>query len=952
MMPSARARTLSLCWVVFVVVTARLRAQIPVEGLADETVYADAVTFRVPAVAGYTYTTVELNGVPVAAGGFVDVNRPDYYELEVERRLDSSGAVESRLVQFIVRNTARGNSEWGLPSWVPLPPIDSAQAEFAGATLRIVAPAAFPQGLEVPVVAWVLDAAGERVGVNGTVRDASLPAFELRLLRGVGSAFIDAQASPGNRLFELSAGGLTSSRTVAFDASTTWMPATGTIGASASWGPDARIDVSGTLTIAAGATLTVLDGTVVRLGPAADIVVNGSLILSGTLERPVVFTPRDRGMPWGGIQLRTAASRLQASWAVLTGSGANPDWFGDNPGSGSSHRDEQPCIYLSNGARADLTDSFLVDHQGQAGHGEASFLTMTRCLVQRFITAGQYNGGTVRLNGCALVEFPALDAPFEDNDNDGLYLTGGAHFLTDTLVGWALDDGIDAGSGSAGTVDVTRCWFESTYHEGMAWSEDRTPTVRDTVATNCGQGLECGFGTPDVVAERCLSTANLIGARFGDNYDWDYDGSLQVTDSLLLFNHKRDVWGRAWDDWTEHLAQMDVRQNFLSAPNPSFSQNSLWQPATDAARLVPFLPVPAGMVGAGIATRADPVDAGDFPDGIPVRLSSFTTGTVSVDYVIEAGAAVLVSGTLTFPAGQTVRRVPLDSPPVAQRSLVRVRLTTATGAELTGRGQVDVVRVFTEVLIPTGAEWKYLSSAADQGTAWRALGFNDASWPMGPAELGFGDGDERTVLNGGPSSARYPTVYFRRRVQVPDPTVFSMLRLRLRRDDGAVVYLNGAEVFRSNLPAGAVTYATLAPEATDEEDTFFAQDVDPALLVAGENLVAVEVHQATATSSDLSFDFELSGETAPVSSSGFVRADANGDELLDISDAVTVLLYLFAGLGTDCEDALDADDSGALDISDAVYALEHLFRGGPAIPAPYPAAGDDPTADALGCERG
>ncbi len=137
------------------------------------------------------------------------------------------------------------------------------------------------------------------------------------------------------------------------------------------------------------------------------------------------------------------------------------------------------------------------------------------------------------------------------------------------------------------------------YHEAMAWSESRTATVTDTVAINCGQGIECGFGSPDVNAVHCLSTGNLIGTRFGDNYDWDYDGFLTVRDSLLLFN-MRDIWGRAWDDWTVHLDQMDLRGNTVSVADADFPENRLWDPQTDpnqADELTPFLPTDANVVG-------------------------------------------------------------------------------------------------------------------------------------------------------------------------------------------------------------------------------------------------------------------------------------------------------------------------------------------------------------------
>jgi hypothetical protein len=89
----------------------------------------------------------------------------------------------------------------------------------------------------------------------------------------------------------------------------------------------------------------------------------------------------------------------------------------------------------------------------------------------------------------------------------------------------------------------------------------------------------------------------------------------------------------------------------------------------------------------------------------------------------------------------------------------------------------------------------------------------------------------------------------------------SALNLRVLRDDGAVVYLNGTEVFRSNMPTGPVAYNTLA-SGTVEDNTFYAWTINPALLVAGNNVIAVEVHQSDVASSDLSFDFDLKATVA------------------------------------------------------------------------------------------
>jgi hypothetical protein len=925
-----------------------LSAQISVTGVVDETVYTDRVTFSVPAAAGYDYD-ITLDGKAVPAGVPVLVDQPNYYELSVTRRPTAGGAEEQSLVQFIVRASARGNAEWGLPSWVPYLPIDSAAAEFAGAELHLIAPAAYPQGLEVPVVAWVRNAAGKRAGVNGQLRFAGFEGSSLRLLRGVGHAFLPAATSAGDVVVEASLHSIQAQRTVAIDAATTWTALSGTLSASRDFGEDARISVTGGVTIDAGATLTFGAGSVVRLAAGADITVNGAVAIQGSTARPVVFLPADRGAPWGGFILRGASARIQASGAIFTGSGANPDWFDEVSGAGSSHKDEQACIYLSGGARAELTDCAIIDNRGQAGHGESSFLTMTRTLVQRAVTTGQYNGGSVQLADCALIEFPAFDAPFADDDNDGLYLTGGSHSLTDCLIGWALDDGVDAGSGSAGPVTVAGCWFESSYHEGMAWSEGRLPTVRDTVAMNNGQGIECGFGEPMVDAARILSTANLTGARFGDNYDWDYNGNLRLEDSLVLYNY-RDVFGRAWDNWDVHLDQMEMAANLVTIPDPLFPENALWDPAADAARLAPFLPTPAAVVGVGLALRDGGYHELLTPGGLPVRLSTFTTREVSVGYEVHTEDGLAAEGRVTFVPGQTVRGIDLSAPGFASAEYLRVVIKDPAGAEITGLSEYE--RLEETALIARGAVWRYLDTNVFPGAGWTALEFDDASWPSGAAELGDGDDDEETPIDIGPDDDRYPAVYFRRRFEVDDPAAFASLRLGLRRDDGAVVYLNGAEVMRSNMPAGPIEHGTFADSSSSSEDDYFPAAIDPALLRAGENVIAVEVHQANATSSDLSFDLELFGLRRPggppTGEPRFVRGDANDDGNVDVSDPVRILVRLFAGGAPfACDDAADANDDGGVTLADAVYVLDFLFRRG-AAPSPS-SCGVDAAADALDC---
>ncbi|MEX2142291.1 MAG: lamin tail domain-containing protein [Pirellulales bacterium] len=170
----------------------------------------------------------------------------------------------------------------------------------------------------------------------------------------------------------------------------------------------------------------------------------------------------------------------------------------------------------------------------------------------------------------------------------------------------------------------------------------------------------------------------------------------------------------------------------------------------------------------------------------------------------------------------------------------------------------------TNTLIPRGSTWKYLDNGSNQGTAWRATTFSDASWASGPAPLGFGDGDEARIINGGPSGNRFMTTYFRRTFQVTNPAEITTLKVRVVRDDGAVVYINGQEVGRSNMPSGTISSSTPAAGVVGgaDESTFYELNIDPALLAAGTNVIAVELHQSGPTSTDLSFDLELVAYTS------------------------------------------------------------------------------------------
>src|SRR4051812_7748309 len=164
-------------------------------------------------------------------------------------------------------------------------------------------------------------------------------------------------------------------------------------------------------------------------------------------------------------------------------------------------------------------------------------------------------------------------------------------------------------------------------------------------------------------------------------------------------------------------------------------------------------------------------------------------------------------------------------------------------------------------LIPPGAAWKYLDDGSDQGVAWRGSDFDDTGWSNGIAQFGYGDGDEATLVRSNRSDRSIvQTTYFRKAFVVTNTWAITNLNLGLLRDDGGVVYLNSAEIFRNNITNSPVYYTNWAPVAVSgaDESRFFTTNVSPALLRQGTNILTVEIHQQSATSSDVSFDLWLS----------------------------------------------------------------------------------------------
>ncbi|NOY27022.1 MAG: lamin tail domain-containing protein [Oligoflexia bacterium] len=176
-----------------------------------------------------------------------------------------------------------------------------------------------------------------------------------------------------------------------------------------------------------------------------------------------------------------------------------------------------------------------------------------------------------------------------------------------------------------------------------------------------------------------------------------------------------------------------------------------------------------------------------------------------------------------------------------------------------------VVKTEDVELVAAASTWRYRDDGALTDSDWMLAAYDDSAWASGVAPLGYGDSQTTVVSYGADANAKYTTTWFRLAFDpadagVADLSAVTAAQVGLMRDDGALVWLNGTEIARSNMPTGDVTAATMASVAVSggDETAFFEYSVDASVLVSGTNVLAVEIHQATPTSSDITLDLKLS----------------------------------------------------------------------------------------------
>ena len=905
-------------------------AAISISGVVDKTKYNNTVTFTVTADPLAATTTATVDGVTVAVGSPVTVSAISYHELLAESRTAGNVLADTKLIRFIVRdNVVRGDTESGIPPHTPYKTVNDAPSAFAGQTLKVIAPAAWPVGLPVPLAVVLRSAGNETVRLNGLVGFGGFPQTTLQMRRGWGSVVAPAMTAAGALHVDAAVNGLTHNPTINIEAAPVFTSVSGTIAANTAWPANSRINVTGTLTVNAGVTLTVGAGTIVKVysgtgtaGSAAEIVVNGTLQVNGVEGNPVVFAPDTAAGRWGGIELPAVTSAVNATFAIFTGSGEDQTWFSTHSGY-SSHKPEQALFLLSGtvaspgtaiGAQLHLTDCYCFSLGGQEMNSKrGTWVDLSRTLMQRAVTCGELNDSKVTIDRSALLEFPSEDATFIDGDNDAIYLTGGDLSLTNNIIGFTKDDGVDSG-GNGGdnpftaAVDVTpyastNNWFEGTYHEGNSLSGTRNVTFTGCVFYNCGQGVEAGYSAsatsdgPNATVDGCLFVSNMVGVRWGDNYGsgYGYNPSMEVKNSFVLNSLYKDAFSGQWDaaaanGWIYQTTAtntfghpyFNVHNNYLSQPDAlHHPTNTTWNAAGHGSQLAPFMPVPGSNVGVAISSyAAAQSDTAAYPGTFTARLSTFSSQPVTVNWAVlgkadpfAAAQTTLASGSLTFAAGETLKTItaPVASP--GSYGLLRVALTNPVHAEVTGEAwYFKTPTTPSPSLIALGASgWRYRETRTEPPAAWKTLAFDDSSpsateWLACTLPAGFGATGVVTTVASGTASDRTKAFYFRKKFTVADPAQISALSFRIRRDDAAVVWLNNDAsptlvsadgTFNPPYTYDATTIAANNVPNSTNTANYLTVSIPVAKLVTGQNILAIQLHQTSLTSSDIVLDCEL-----------------------------------------------------------------------------------------------
>ncbi len=525
-----------------------------ISNLNNHTDYYTSVTFMLQNEdSRYTYEAT-LNDEIIDISEPYSVSEAGFYCLEVISYLDTLSRKDK--LEFVLIDEVRGEAEWGLKAWNPR---NFKESNFNGEEIRSIYPKAYVKNLNMPFIIKVMKN-NELIPAYFKYTNSVNTGIN-NIKRGIGSIMLLPDQATTNVGFYIK------DRTISLPVELEdpgWNSLDMVIDSSVQVVNGARIYIDKDLTILKGASLEIGAGSIIAIGQGINIINNGTLNVNGTDEDPVVFTCIDNDSYWGGIISENDGSEMVIKNAIFCRSG-----YHDTAPYIYGHAKRQALFYMDY-SRLNLTSSYIIDNIGQIFYPTNSQLFIDGVLIQRAKSGGQINYSYISVDNSLFTDFPDDSEYYIDEDNDALYLHASDADIQNSTFMYAKDDGIDSGADLGGTINVDNCRFEATFHEGMALSSSDVVTKRHNINnctfTNCGQGLELGFSSPNhmVIVDSCNFYSNNIGIRYGDNYSRKVEGMLVVKNSASINNEDKDIWNMVRHMWQPSIERMTFTNTIVS----------------------------------------------------------------------------------------------------------------------------------------------------------------------------------------------------------------------------------------------------------------------------------------------------------------------------------------------------------------------------------------------------
>jgi hypothetical protein len=527
-----------------------------IENFKNHTDYYTPVILKLKNDDSRTTYETKLNDKIIDISESFTVSEAGFYYLEITSYRDTFSRSDN--YEFAIMDEVRGEAEWGLKVWTPR---NFTESTTNNESIKIIYPGKYIKDLSMPFIFKALkNNKLEPVYYKFT---NSVNSNVSTIKRGIGSINLLPGNSTNTVVFYIK--DITINSPVILE-DPSWESLDEIINSSKEISTDSRIYIDKDITISEGVSVQIEAGTIIAIGTGVNIINNGSLIVNGTDENPVVFTCLNNDNYWGGIISANEGSEIIATSTIFCRSGYH------NTGNYIyGHARRQALFYMDN-STLNINNCYILDNIGQIFYPVNSELYINNALIQRAKSGGQINASYISIENSVFTDFPDDSDHYIDEDNDALYINASNADISNSVFMYAKDDGIDSGADEGGIINVNNCWFEATFHEGMALSSRnlviKEHNVKNCTFTNCGQGLELGFSSPNHIAtvDSCYFYSNNIGIRYGDNYYAAVDGKLTVKNSYSINNYDKDAWNMVRSIWQPKIGNLTFFNTTVSKP--------------------------------------------------------------------------------------------------------------------------------------------------------------------------------------------------------------------------------------------------------------------------------------------------------------------------------------------------------------------------------------------------